>query len=234
MAYRSGKARISSVGGVFGLKVEIVGDVQTANALAKLPAAVQRKVARLAIAAKARPIQNAMKLGARRASASSRRQEGIGATARSIATKVETSKKNPWVTYARIGARRGYYEFIHLQDDQKRSGVSHVTTITRKRRGSGRKAVYEDRGGRLKTLSARGRKARLSPNRHKDGTHGGAIKRGPSRYLHLIETGGRKGRLRAYRFMDQAARTGHAAGQTAYIQKMDDGIRREFAKLAAK
>jgi hypothetical protein len=226
MAYRSGKARISSVGGIFGLKVEIVGDVKTANALAQLPTAVQRRVARQAIAAKARPIQAAMKAGARQASLSSKRQEGIGTTSRAIATKVGTSKRQPWVTYAKVGARRGYTEFVTLQDETKRSAPSKVSVVKQIRRGRGRRGVREDRVSLLKNMSARTRHARLDPKSNS------TRKRVPSRYLHLIEKGTR--RSRAYRFMAQAAQVGKTLGQAAYMKIMDEGIKREFAKMAAK
>lgn len=213
-------------GAKFGLKVDIVGDIQTANALAMLPARVQRRISRLAIAAKARPIAKAMKAGALQASMSSVRKEGIGTASRAIATKVGTSKRDPWVTYAKVGARRGYTEFVTLQDETKRSAPSKVSVVKQIRRGRGRRGVREDRVALLKNMSARTRDARLDPKSNS------TRKRVPSRYLHLIEKGTR--RSLAYRFMQRAAEVGKTLGQAAYMKVMKDGIDREFAKLAAK
>lgn len=226
MAYRSKQARISSVGGVHGLKVEIVGDVQTARALSQLPTRVQRAIARHAIAAKARPIAKAMKAGAAMAARDSIRHEGIGTTSRAISMKVATSKRNPWVTYAKVGARRGYTEFVTLLDDTKRSAPKGVAVVKQIRRGRGRRGVREDRVSLLKSMSARTRRARLDPKSNS------TRKRIPSRYLHLIEKGTK--RFLGYQFMERSAELGKTAGQAAYMRVLDEGIKREFAKLAAK
>jgi hypothetical protein len=202
---------VHHVGGVAGLAIQFVGADQTKRALAQLPAAIQRKVLRLATAAAARPVAAMLKREARVASAASARKEGIGTTARSIATKV---------------ARKGYTEFVALQDESKRSSPAKVTATREVRRGRGRRARVEVRGMGERSLNARQRKARLDPKSNS------SRKRVPSRYLHLFEAGSK--RSRAAGFMRAAAQRTRTESRNAFVDKLDEGMKREFNKMAAK
>lgn len=215
---------IRNIGGIRGLAVKFVGAEQTKRALAELPAAIQRRVLRNAVAAAARPVTKMVKHGAKLASAQSRRHEGIGTTARSIVQKVATSKKDPSVAFALIGARRGYSEFVNLVDETRRSGVSRVTVQRRTRRG--RKGATKVSQRQLKNLGPVARRARLNPKSNT--TH----KRVPTRYLHLFEKGSK--RSMGSKFMQYAALSQIAASRGAFARVLDDGIAREFSKMAAK
>lgn len=210
---------IRSVGGIRGLSVKFVGAEQTKRALAMLPAAIQRRVLRNAVAAAARPVTRAIKAGARTASAQSRRHEGVGTTSRAIIQKVATSKRDPAVAFAKIGARRGYTEFIQL-DKTRVSGIT-AERRTRRRRGAAKVTRRS-----LKNLGPAARKARLNPKSNTSN------KRTPTRYLHLIEKGSR--RSRGHGFMQQAAAGQISASRGAFARIMHQGVQREFSKMAAK
>lgn len=210
---------VRNIGGIRGLAVRVEGDAQTIQALATLPVAVQRRVVRLAMAAAARPVAQAMKAGARAASKKSKRKEGIGTTARSIVSKVATSKRDPSIAYAVVGARRGYTEFVTL--DANRA----VAAIRARRRGKQLRAgVHKVRSRQLKNLGPIARKARLNPK--SNSTH----KRVPSRYMHLFEKRGK----RPHRFMDNAARSSASAAKDAFTRVFMNGLHREFQRMAAK
>ena len=210
---------IHSVGGVRGLAVRIEGAEQTKRALAGLPAAVQRKVLRGAVAAAARPVTKTMRRLAKSYSAASKQQEGIGATARAIAQKVRTSKRDPATAYAVIGARRDHVELVDIKHS-----TGAVAGITQVRRRNKKGAV---RRRNLKNLGPIARKARLNPRRENN------RKRRPSRYLHLIEKGGKKRATRAGHFMSRAAAQQSGQVRKIFADKLDEGIAREFKKLAA-
>lgn len=209
-----------NVGGIRGLAVKFVGAEETKRALAMLPAAIQRRVLRNAVAAAARPVTKTMRQLAKTASAQSKRREGIGTTARSIVQKVATSKRNPAVAYAMIGARRGYSELVNIDALRRVSGVSVRRETRRGRRGT------NVRERNLKNLGPVARRARLDPKSNS------SRKRVPTRYLHLIEKGTR--RSRAYKFMRHAAMNAAGASKQAFLRILSDGISREFNKMAAK
>lgn len=215
---------VRNIGGVRGLAVSVQGADETIRALAQLPAAVQRRVFRQGMAAAARPVVSAMKAGARKASHESRRKEGVGTTARAIVSKVATSKRDPSIAYALVGARRGYAEFLTFDKSAGKSDVMTIQTQRLMRRVRGgrrqRKVVRRD----LKNLGPIARNARLDPRSNS------ARKRIPSRYLHLFEKRGRG----APRFMDQAARSSAMASRQAFNRVFFSGLDREFRKLAAK
>lgn len=209
--------KIFTVGGIRGLAVRFEGADTVKRGLAQLPYLVQRKVLRLAVAAAARPVTAAVRQGAKAYSAGSLRKEGIGTTTRSIVQKVATSKSNPAVAYAVIGARKGYTEFVTLDSDHK---VSAIQVAKRIRKAKGRTVVN---GRSLTNLGPIARKARLNPK--SNSTH----KRVPSRYLHLIEIGGKKRRIRAGRFIETAARSTIVASRTKFAEVLEHGVKRELA-----
>lgn len=212
-----------NIGGIRGLAVRVDGAQEAIQALATLPVRVQRRVVRLAMAAAARPVVQAMKAGARAASKKSKRGEGIGTTARAIVSKVATSKKDPSIAYAVVGARRGYAEFVTLHSDwDRRAGVAHIQTQRRIRRKG--KNVIRRRD--LKHIGPIARKARLDPKSNS------TRKRVASRYLHLFEKRGT--RRPAPRFMDAAARSSASAAVTAFNRVFMNGLVREFHRMAAK
>lgn len=211
---------VRNIGGIRGLAVQVQGDKETIAALAQLPVRVQRRVLRQGMAAAARPVVQAMKSGAKSASAASKRKEGVGTTARAIISKVQTSKRDPSIAYALVGARRGYAEFLTFD---KSVGKSNVTTIqTQRRIRKGGKNVIRRRD--LKNLGPIARKARLDPRSNS------ARKRVPSRYLHLFEKRGSA----SGRFMDKAARTSASSSMVAFNRVFLAGLHREFQKMAAK
>lgn len=213
---------IRNIGGIRGLAVRITGATETLHALAQLPVRMQRRVYRQGMAAAARPVVQAMKAGARAASAKSIRSEGVGTTARAIVSKVATSKRDPSIAYAIVGARRGYAEFLTFD---KSAGRANVMTIqSQKRIRKKGKTVIRRRD--LKNLGPIARKARLDPRSNS------ARKRVPSRYLHLFEKRGT--RRPAPRFMDAAARSSASAAVTAFNRIFMDGLVREFHRMAAK
>lgn len=224
MAFKTGNRTVHNVGGIRGLAVKFVGADETKRALALLPAAVQRRVLRNAVAAAARPVTKAMRAGARTAASQSRRREGIGTTARSIVQKVATSKRDPSVAYAVIGARRGYSEMVSLVDETKRSAVKNIRVRRQTKRGRRGTTKVTERD--LKNLGSVARKARLNPK--SNSTH----KRVPSRYLHLIEKGTK--RSRGYGFMQSAAGGQISAVRDAFARVLDEGLIREFNRMAAK
>lgn len=210
---------IRNIGGIRGLAVQVQGARETIEALAKLPVAVQRRVLRQGMAAAARPVVQAMKAGAKSASVASRRKEGVGTTARAIISKVATSKRDPSIAYAVVGARRGYGEFLTFARSAGKTGVATIQTQRRIRKNG--KNVIRRRD--LKNLGPIARKARLDPRSNS------ARKRVPSRYLHLFEKRGSAGR-----FMNQAARSSASASQQAFHRVFMNGLVREFGRMAAK
>jgi hypothetical protein len=211
---------VRNIGGIRGLAVRVQGARETIDALAQLPVAAQRRVLRQGMAAAARPVVKAMKAGAKSASASSKRKEGVGTTSRAIISKVKTSKRDPSIAYAIVGARRGYAEFLTFD---KSAGKANVMTIqTQRRIRKGGKSVIRRRD--LKNLGPIARKARL------DARSNSARKRVPSRYLHLFEKRGSSGG----RFMDKASRQSANQSMVAFNRVFFAGINREFAKRAAK
>ncbi len=221
---------VGNVGGIRGLAVQFTGAEETKRALALLPGVVQRRLLRYATAAAARPIVAYVKQYANAYSRTSRRGEAIGTVGRSITSKVATSKKNPAVAYALIGARRGYGEFVTFHSDtDRRAGVAHVSIQTRKvlSRRNGR--IYSKVTSRdLKNIGPIARKARLDPKSNS------TRKRIPSRYLHLIEKGGTARKIRAGNMLSNAADNAAGAAQDAYTRVMLQGMIREFDKMAAK
>jgi hypothetical protein len=210
-----------NVRGIRGLAVQIDGAEQTMRALAQLPAAAQRRVLRQGLAAAARPVRAAMKAGAaayERGSA-----ESIGAVGRSLGVKVASSKKNPAIAYAMVGALRGYAETVTLNK------VGEVQSL-RVRRFRGRKVNGVQKVGsrQLKNIGPTARKARLDPR------NGLIQRRKPTRYLHLIELGPRGRIKRAGNFMDKAARSAASASMQAFDRVFSAGLHREFQKMAAK
>lgn len=210
-----------NVGGVRGLAVNITGDRQTIQALAQLPAAVQRKVLRQALAAAARPVRAAMKTGAVAYERGS--TEAFGTTGRSLTVKVQTSKKNPSIAYALVGAKRGYSETVRLNQQ----GAIQTLRVSRRGRKL-RRGVTAIKSRELKNLGPIARKARLDPKK------GQIQRRTPTRYLHLIETGGKGRRIRAGQFMDKAATGASMASRQAFNRVFGVGLHREFQRMAAK
>lgn len=210
-----------NVGGIRGLAVQIDGADETKRALAMLPAAVQRRVLRQALAAAARPVKAAMKRGAIAYEQGS--TEAFGTTGRSLIEKVATSKRNPSIAYAVVGARRGYAEIARINQAGEIQGLR-----TRRRGKKLRSGLYKVRGRQLKNLGPLARKARLNPK------HGLTQRRTPSRYLHLIELGGKKRKIRAGHFMDKAALSAGSESRDAFSRVFGDGVAREFARMAAK
>lgn len=210
-----------NVGGVKGLAVRVDGAAETINALAMLPAAVQRRVLRQALAAAARPVMTAMKAGAIAYERGS--QEAMGAVGRSLAVKVATSKRDPSIAYAMVGAKRGYAEIVRLNTEGK------VQSIRTRRRGKKlRQGVYAVKGRNLKSLGPTARAARLDPR------NGLTQRRTPTRYLHLLELGPR-GRIgRSGHFMDKAAISARATSMQKFNERLFAGIDREFGRMAAK
>lgn len=227
MAFRSGKTKIhaESVAGIRGLAVKFVGSESVKRDLSTLKPRIQRRLLRQAVASAARPVAKLMRRYAKQSSTESDRNEGIGTTARSIDMKVGTSRKDPGVAYAFIGAKRGYVELVHLERKDRRSGVRKIVVGNRRGRtrllGPGNKRRMHYRP--LKNLGPVARKARLDP---KSNT---ALKRVPTRYLHLIEKG--TGRSRAYKFMRYAAHNGKADSRSKFAENIREGIVREFGKL---
>lgn len=211
---------VRNIGGIRGLAVRVTGANETIQALAKLPVAVQRRVLRQGMAAAARPVVQAMKAGAKSASKASERHEGIGSTARAIISKVATSKRDPSIAYAVVGARRGYAEFLTFDRSAGKTGVRTIEAQRRMRR----KGKNVTRRRQLKSLGPIARKARLDPRSNS------ARKRVPSRYLHLFEKRGAAGG----RFMDKASRSSASASQQAFHRVFMNGLVREFSKMAAK
>lgn len=210
-----------NVRGIAGLAIQVDGAEETQRALALLPAAVQRRVLRQALATAARPVRNAMKAGARQYEQGS--PEAIGTTSRALTVKVSTSKKNPAVAYAVVGAARGYAETVNL------SKTGAVQALRVRRRGKQiRKGVYKVRSRSLKNIGPQARKARLDPR------NGRIQRRVASRYLHLIETGGKKRKIRAGHFMDKAAISAGPESRAKFEQVFDAGLHREFQRMAAK
>ena len=215
-----------------GLAVRFEGAEHTKRALAGLPAAVQRKVLRFAVAAAARPVASAVRQNLKAGSAASRRHEGVGAAARSVAVKVATSRRDPAVAYALIGARRGYSEMVTLKDTGKdREQVESITARRVTKRGKrNRVSVTTERT--LKYLGKIGRKARLSRRSNS------SLKRVPSRYLHLLEKGAnnvRSGkRWAGWHSLSNAASATASAARSAFTRVMDAGISREFQRLARR
>ena len=214
------------------LAVRFEGAEHTKRALAGLPAAVQRKVLRFAVAAAARPVASAVRQNLKAGSAASRRHEGVGTSARSVAVKVATSRRDPAVAYALIGARRGYSEMVTLKETGKeREAVESITVRRVTKRGKrGRVSVTKER--KLKYLGPIASRARLSKSSNT--TH----KRVPSRYLHLLEKGSlnaRSGQMwKGRRALQKAADATVSAARSAFIRVMDSGISREFQRLARR
>lgn len=210
-----------NVGGIRGLAVQIDGAEQTMRALATLPAAVQRRVLRQGLAAAARPVRTAMKAGAIAYERGS--TESIGAVSRSLAVKVATSKKNPAIAYAMVGAARGHAEIARIDA----SGA--IQKLRTRRHGKRlRQGVYAVKGRDLKSIGPTARKARLDPR------NGLNQRRTPTRYLHLIELGGKKRPIRAGHFMDNAAKSAYPASMREFDRVFAAGMHREFMKMAAK
>lgn len=204
-----------------GLAVHVEGAIETQRALAMLPTAVQRKVLRQALAAAGRPVLAAMRAGAKAYERGS--TESIGAVGRSLTVKVATSKRDPSIAYALVGAKRGYAEIVRLNE----KGV--VQSLRTRRRGKKlRQGVYAVKGRNLKNLGPVARKARLDPR------NGLTQRRTPTRYLHLIELGGKSRKIRAGHFMDGAAISASSASRQAFMRVFDAGLHREFMKMAAK
>jgi hypothetical protein len=222
MARRRKIPTYSNVGGIRGLAIKFVGAETAKRDLARLKPTIQKKLLRQGVASAARPVLKLARQYAKQTSAASTRSEGIGTTARALGMKVATSKRDAGVAYAIIGAKRGYFEYVTLMDRNKRSGVKEVS-VPRRRRGGKVEHVP------LKNLGPIARKARLSPQRQKDGTHAERIRRVPSRYLHLIDKGTR--RSRAGKFMRWAAYNGRAESRAAFAENISAGLTREFAKL---
>lgn len=210
-----------NVGGIRGLAVQIDGDEQTRRALALLPAAVQRRVLRQALAAAARPVRAAMKSGAREYSSKS--PEAFGVAERSLIVKVSTSKKTPSVAYAVVGAARGYAETVQID----RQGEIQSRRVSRRGKKL-RTGVHKVHSRQLKNIGPQARKARLDPRK------GLIQRRKPTRYLHLIELGGKTRRIRAGHFMDRAARSANAASVLKFNERFAAGMKREFDRMAAK
>lgn len=219
-------------GATSGLAVRFEGAEHTKRALAGLPAAVQRKVLRFAVAAAARPVAVAVRQNLKAGSAASRSNAGVGAAARSVAVKVATSRRDPAVAYALVGARRGYSEMVTLKDTGKdREEVESITVRRVTKRGKrNRVSVTTERP--LKYLGKIGRKARLSRRSNS------SLKRVPSRYLHLLEKGAnnvRSGkRWAGWHALSNAAAATASAARSAFIRVMDAGISREFQRLARR
>jgi hypothetical protein len=210
-----------NVGGVRGLAVRVEGAKETINALAQLPAGVQRRVLRQALAAAARPVMAAAKAGAK--AYENQSSEAVGTVGRSFAVKVATSKRDPSIAYALVGAKRGYAEIVRINQQ------GAVQSLRVRRRGKKlRKGVYAVKGRNLKNLGPTARKARLDPK------NGLTQRRTATRYLHLIELGPRGRIQRKGGFMDNAAKSSARASVTDFNRILFAGINREFAKRAAK
>ena len=220
-------------GATSGLAVRFEGAEHTKRALAGLPAAVQRKVLRFAVAAAARPVASAVRQNLKAGSAASRRHEGVGAAARSVAVKVATSRRDPAVAYALIGARRGYSEMVTLKDTGKdREQVESITARRVTKVGKKGARVTRITDTKLKYLGKIGRKSRLSRRSNS------SLKRVPSRYLHLLEKGAnnvRSGkRWAGWHALSNAASATASAARSAFTRVMDAGISREFQRLARR
>jgi len=211
-----GRSLAGSARGV--LAVRLLGSDAIKRDLARLTVTIQRKLLRNAVAASARPVAKMLKQYMRADAAKSPRQESIGASVRSIGIKVGTSKSDPGVAYAKIGARRGYAEIVKI--DQTGS----VQSISVRRRGKKiRRGVHSVKHRALKNIGPIARKARLNPKQ------GRTQRRIPTRYLHLIEKGTR--RSRAYKFMRAAEENAAHASRMAFGASIEHGITREFGKL---
>jgi hypothetical protein len=99
---------------------------------------------------------------------------------------------------------------------------------TRRRGKQVRKGVYSVKGRDLKNIGPIARKARLDPSK------GRIQRRTPTRYLHLIELGGKTRKIRAGHFMDQAARSSANTSMQAFNRVLFAGMSREFNRMAAK
>lgn len=224
---RKGKASgIHSVGGIRGLAVKFVGAESVKRDLARFTPNIQKRLLRQAVASAGRPVMKLVRQYAKQASAQSDRQQGIGASARSIAMKVGTSKKDAGVAYALIGARRGYTEFVAVGQDRRVKAIA-IEQVKRGRRNR-RRVITSVQFRELKNLGPVARSARLNPKLKANQTR----KRIPTRYLHLFEKGSR--RSRAAKFMRWAAHNGREESRTKFAANIREGLVREFSKLGQK
>jgi len=215
--------RFGVIDGIPNLAIKFDGYEQAKAKIAQLPRLVQRKVLRNSVAAAARPVVKAVKGHAKSISRHSRTHEGVGATARSIVATTKTSKRNPAVAYALVGARRGYFERIHLTKTGRRRGVKSIQTVKRLgRRGGLRKT-------RLKNIGPSARRARLRPTQGK----ASSLIRKPTRYLHLLEKGRHKTPKTwpGFGLLVNSARGTRWVSVALFQKTMRAGITRELARI---
>lgn len=206
-----------------------VGGVTAVNAkLAELSNAIRRRINRAAVKAAARPLLIAAKNAANIVAHTSKRHEGFGTTARAMSLKTGSVKANPDIAYAVIGADRNYVELLDLQNALKRSRVMNVR-FQKRGKGGVMKAPQRLAGQKKLALHAR---SSVTPQKNEYGLKtGGAVRRKPAKYAHLIEYGTR--RSAAYPILARV-RALRATALASFENEFSIRLYKEVQRLASK
>jgi hypothetical protein len=175
---------------ILEVKLEIPRHLE--KMLEQFPDQVKKKVIRSSVRGAVAPVRAAMKTITRDIAQKSKRQQGTGATSRSIIAKIGSPKNEPGIVYGLIGPDRRHMEIMSPRKaiNQPRNKYHLFQTKVSFQRDARKRRTLQSR---LKSLGKQQKEVKsLYKNnfsRNASRNTPGIIKRRPVKYFHLLDRG---------------------------------------------
>jgi len=200
--------------------------------LATLPQDIQKKSVRAGIRAAMRPVRSRLKGLVKtisRVNKGQRPSQSTGALYRSIELKYGSPKNRPAGFYGMVGANRRHIEVLTNRFPERSKGK-----YLQYRLKKSYKSDYKNKRKLKATLKGVGPSEVKSLYRRKRRGTGKPIKRGPSRYFHLVDKGFNHysgTSVPGRNFVQQTYDTTVAVAQTQFVNNVTASIHQIFTKI---